>query len=372
MAGVQVGLNSLYYAVLTSDTPLGATYNSPVAIAGAINAKISPKSNTETLYCDDGPDETVTSLGEIDVEFEAKDIDLNTQAALLGHSVTGGVLVKKSTDTAPYVALGFKSKKSNGSYRYVWLYKGKFALQEQEYQTAEDKPKFQTPKIKGTFIKRTFDNAWQKIGDEDHPDWAVSTGINWFTAVDGAAPGPLTVTISPVDGASGVAADANLTWTFANAIQATDVTAANFILLKYEEIVKKSAGYGIQAMSELIRGIKSRMSALQSVMDEVRSIMGSGMDPNQRNSPSLVDKIKIGVVDITAAYSSLKNNLRGLDLQSALAGVAPLALGTVAANSTSNSSTTINKINITFNGGTADVGEQIYRTLLAKGVRFSG
>jgi phi13 family phage major tail protein len=80
MAGVQVGLNSLYYAVLTSDTPLAATYNSPVAIAGAINAKISPKSNTETLYCDDGPDETVTSLGEIDVEFETKDIDLNTQA----------------------------------------------------------------------------------------------------------------------------------------------------------------------------------------------------------------------------------------------------------------------------------------------------
>ena len=39
MAGVQVGLNSLYYAVLTSDTPLGATYNSPVAIAGAINER---------------------------------------------------------------------------------------------------------------------------------------------------------------------------------------------------------------------------------------------------------------------------------------------------------------------------------------------
>jgi len=47
------------------------------------------------------------------------------RSVLLGHSVTGGVLIKKSTDTAPYVALGFKSKKSNGSYRYVWLYKGK-------------------------------------------------------------------------------------------------------------------------------------------------------------------------------------------------------------------------------------------------------
>lgn len=231
MAGIQVGLNSLYYAILTSDAPSGVTYNNPVAIAGAINAKISPKSNTETLYCDDGPDETVTSLGEIDVEFEAKDIDLNTQAAILGHSVTGGVLTKKSTDTAPYVALGFKSKKSNGSYRYVWLYKGKFALQEQDFQTQEDKPKFQTPKIKGTFIKRSFDDAWQKLGDEDHPDWSASTGANWFTAVDGASPGVLTVSIVPADGALGVAVGSNLTWTFSNAIQVSDVNAANFLLL---------------------------------------------------------------------------------------------------------------------------------------------
>ncbi|OQA07888.1 MAG: hypothetical protein BWY65_01708 [Firmicutes bacterium ADurb.Bin373] len=141
---------------------------------------------------------------------------------------------------------------------------------------------------------------------------------------------------------------------------------------KYEEIVKKSAGYGIQAMSELIRGIRSRMSSLQSVMDEVRSIMGSGMDPNQRNSPSLVDKIKVGVADITAAYSTLKSNFNNLGLQSAIAGIAPVALGTVSSHTTSNTSTTVNRINITVNGGTADVGEQIYRTLLAKGVRFSG
>jgi len=141
---------------------------------------------------------------------------------------------------------------------------------------------------------------------------------------------------------------------------------------KYEEIVKKSSGYGIQAMSELIRGIRSRMSALQSVMDEVRSIMGSGMDPNQRNSPSLVDKIKIGVADMTAAYSTLKGNLSNLGLQSALIGAVPSALGPLTASTSSTSSTTVNRINITVNGGTADVGEEIYRTLLAKGVRFSG
>ena len=93
------------------------------------------------------------------------------------------------------------------------------------------------PKVKlwreVTKFKDKFGDKEQ--GDEDHPDWTASTGTNWFTAVDGAPPGPLTVTISPVDGSSGVAADANLTWTFANAIQATDVTAANFILLKADD-----------------------------------------------------------------------------------------------------------------------------------------
>ena len=141
---------------------------------------------------------------------------------------------------------------------------------------------------------------------------------------------------------------------------------------KYAEIVKKSAGYGIQAMSELIRGIRSRMSALQDAMDEVRSIMGSGMDPNQRNSPSLVDRIKTGVVDITAAYSTLKSNLSNLGLQSTLAGIAPAALGAVTGSTTNSNSTTVNRISITVNGGNSDAGEQIYRTLLAKGVRFSG
>ncbi|MDD4776023.1 MAG: hypothetical protein PHG75_05900, partial [Syntrophomonas sp.] len=141
---------------------------------------------------------------------------------------------------------------------------------------------------------------------------------------------------------------------------------------KYEEIVKKSAGYGIQAMSELIRGIRSRMNSLRDVMDEVRSIMGSGMDPNQRNSPSLVDKIKVGVDDITEAYSTLKGNLSNLGLQGALLGAAPSALSVLTANTSSTSSTIVNKIDITVNGGTSDAGEQIYRTLLAKGVRFSG
>jgi len=233
MAGVQVGLKNLYYAVLTKDDATGVSYLAPVKIAGAINAKISPKSNTEVLYADDGPDETATALGEIDVEFEAKDISLADQAALLGHSIVGGVMLKKATDAAPYVALGFMSKKSNGQYRYIWLTKGMFALPDQEYATGEDKPKFQTPKLKGTFVKRAYDDLWQRIADEDHPDYVASIGANWFNSVVGTADTtPPTVTVVPANNATNVAVGSAVNWTFSEAILASLVTDSNFFVVK--------------------------------------------------------------------------------------------------------------------------------------------
>ena len=179
---VQVGLKDLHYALLTADTSAAVTYASPVKIAGAISARISPAVNTATLYADDGPDEVISSLGEITVELQAKDIPLSVQAALLGHTIGDDkVMVKKANDTAPYVAIGFKSLKSNGKYRYIWLYKGKFQLQEQEYRTKEDTPEFQVPTLVGAFVKRIKDNKWQSIGDEDATGFTQAS--TWFNAV---------------------------------------------------------------------------------------------------------------------------------------------------------------------------------------------
>lgn len=188
MSGIQVGLRDIHYALLKSDDSTGVVYEKPEKIAGAINASVSPTTNSETLYADDGPAETATALGEITVELNVKDLPLEVQAALLGHKLENGVLLKSASDNTPYVALGFKSLKSNGAYRYVWLYKGKFGLPEQEFQTKEDTPAFQTPTISGTFIKREFDDLWQAMGDED--ETGFTAGSTWFTEVyDPAAAG---------------------------------------------------------------------------------------------------------------------------------------------------------------------------------------
>lgn len=233
MPGVQVGLRDLYYAILTKDDSTGVAYQTPVKIIGAINAKISPKSDTQTLYADDGPSESVTTLGEIEVEFEVKDLPLTVQAALLGHTISNGILIKDADDIAPYVALGFRSKKSNGKYRYIWLYKGRFETPDQEYKTTEDKPSFQTPKIKGTFVKRDYDGVWQAIGDEDEAGFTA--GNTWFNAVVNVSADTTPPTLSntvPANNATAVAVSTTVQWIFSEAISPDAVNASTFMVIK--------------------------------------------------------------------------------------------------------------------------------------------
>jgi phi13 family phage major tail protein len=180
---VKMGMKDLYYAKLTKDDATGVTYETPELISGSISAKISPKSDTQTLYADDGAFETTSQLSEITVEIEMADLPLTVQSEILGHTLTEGVLEAKVTDIAPYVAIGWRSLKSNGKYRYYWLLKGKFQIPDDESKTKEDKANFQTAKITGTFVARIFDGKWKLVGDEDESgfvatDWFSETKIN--------------------------------------------------------------------------------------------------------------------------------------------------------------------------------------------------
>lgn len=174
-----IGIENLVYAVLNDEKT--KTYEAPALISPAIKVKINPKSNSDTLYADNRAVETVSSMGEIQVEIETQDLPLEVQAVLLGHKLdtTTKVMCYEANDIAPYVATGFKIKKADGKYRYVWLLKGKFSEPEEEHATQEDKTKFHTPKLKGTFLTRE-DGKWKYTADEDS---GFTGGATWFDKV---------------------------------------------------------------------------------------------------------------------------------------------------------------------------------------------
>lgn len=234
--GVTIGLKNLVYAKLVDDPETGvATYEAPVGVRGIISANVNPNSSSATLFADDGPYETASTIGEISVELNVADLDLDTQAALLGHSITGGVLKRKSSDIPPWIAIGFKSLKTNGSYRYTWLAKGKFAVPEQANQSKTDSVEFQTPTITGSFVKRDCDDEWERHIDEDHVDYISSMGTNWFSNPYGGAADttePSLSSVVPAASATGVALNAVVTWTFNEALALSTLTTDNFAIVE--------------------------------------------------------------------------------------------------------------------------------------------
>jgi phi13 family phage major tail protein len=177
------GLEYLHYAKMSADTTSAATYATPKLIAGAINAKITPKVNSEVQWADNRVYAKASNLETVDVELEISEIPLDILCELLGHTMVNGVMISKSTDQAPEVAIGFVSQKKNKKKRFVWLYKGTFEIPTDENHTEEGKPKIASDKIRGTFVARNFDKAWRAIADEDAVNYTATIGNNWFTKV---------------------------------------------------------------------------------------------------------------------------------------------------------------------------------------------
>lgn len=236
--GTIIGLRNLVYAKLVDDPAYGtgtAIYEAPKPIAGAITANVNPNASNETLFADDGPYETAATIGQIALELNVADLPLEVQADLLGHTLAGGVLIRKAGDVPPWVAIGFKSLKSNGKYRYTWLAKGKFSLPEQNNETKGDSVNFQTPTIQGSFVKRECDDEWERHIDEDHPDFIPSMAANWFNNPYGglADTTPPSITnVTPADSATGVATTASVVWTFNEPLALTTVTTGNFMVIE--------------------------------------------------------------------------------------------------------------------------------------------
>ena len=76
------------------------------------------------VYSDDAVEDIITAFEGVYVEIEVNQLSLISRAKLQGSKVVKGVLIENKDDIAPMLALGFKSKRNSGKYRFVWLLKG--------------------------------------------------------------------------------------------------------------------------------------------------------------------------------------------------------------------------------------------------------
>lgn len=184
-----IGLDMLHYAKITEDAEGNESYGTPQKLAKAMSADLSVELAEATLYADDGAAEIVKEFKSGTLSLGVDDIGATVASDLTGATIDkNGVVISTGEDGGDPVAIGFRAKKSNGKYKYFWLYKVKFGIPATALATKGDSITFSTPTIEGTILRRNkVDGAnkhpWKAEVTESETGVAAATITNWYKEV---------------------------------------------------------------------------------------------------------------------------------------------------------------------------------------------
>ncbi len=184
-----IGLDMLHYAKITEDENGNESYGTPQKLAKAMSADLSMELAEATLYADDGAAEIVKEFKSGTLSLGVDDIGATVASDLTGATIDkNGVVISTGEDGGDPVAIGFRAKKSNGKYKYFWLYKVKFGIPATALATKGDSITFSTPTIEGTVLRRNkLDGAnkhpWKAEVTEGESGVAAATIANWYKDV---------------------------------------------------------------------------------------------------------------------------------------------------------------------------------------------
>lgn len=227
-----IGLDNVVIAELLSDDVNGVTYDTPIALKGAVNASVNPNSDVAVDYADNGPFFVMNNRGNTELSLELTNVDPAVLAKMLGQKRSGGITVETPMDSSPYFAMGFRvwvggtDENGNKIYEYMWLAKGKFSVPESGAETKKESVSFQHKNMTAQFVATIFVPNGQDSGTicthcRSDVDTSSTVIANWFNApVVSVASQSNTITVT-----SAAQANGKLTITFA-ATTATTIAEA--------------------------------------------------------------------------------------------------------------------------------------------------
>ena len=181
------GLKDLYVAEITEDSAENYTTSKPVRLMKAASVKTKLKYTNEPVYFDDVQDDSDNDFEEGTIEIEGDYLSRKIREMIRGHKNLGGMTVTNADDKAKDVAIGYRTKLTNGLYKFYWWYRVNFGEEEdEEAETIAKKGKRQNAKIKGTIIPRKKDRNIGVDADEmDLADAGSAKAIldEWFGQV---------------------------------------------------------------------------------------------------------------------------------------------------------------------------------------------
>lgn len=133
------GIEGLVYAKVTEDSTENFTTGEVKELAGTSELTRSTDSSSETHFYDNMPAVVIESTGADEVTASVSAIPLDVLADITGqyYDVATGMFVEGARQNN-YYAMGYRTKKTDGTEVLVWRLKGTFSIPESTHNTEDD------------------------------------------------------------------------------------------------------------------------------------------------------------------------------------------------------------------------------------------
>lgn len=133
------GIRGLVYAEVTKDDKDTITFGEVKELVPVAELSRTTETSSETKYYDNVPASVIDSTGSDEVTITGSAIPFDVLAEITGqiYDATLGMFVEGERE-AKYFAIGYITKKTDGSEVFVWRLKGKFNIPDSTHATEND------------------------------------------------------------------------------------------------------------------------------------------------------------------------------------------------------------------------------------------
>jgi len=227
------GVDSLYYAIMTSDLSGSVAYSAPIFLAETAKISVDPSTNIANFFGDNRLQEQAQIVGAGKISLDVNTISLAVVADILGHALDGsGGIVYNYADQPPFIAIFYRRQKAkSGQYRFIKILKCKFTEGKDEAESTGENLKLQNDTLEGSFFPRIYDGNWRKVKDTEEAGY-VDVSSTWFTNVDSSdVVAPTILSSIPANSATAVAIGVAPSIVFSEPLAPLTVTNASISIV---------------------------------------------------------------------------------------------------------------------------------------------
>lgn len=160
------GVDNLVYAKLISDSngaAGGLMYGDVKPLSPVAEIGRTTETSSESHYYDNKPMIVISSTGSDELSLTVAPLGIATLADITGYTFdeeTGTMIEGERKEE--YFALGYRTKGTDGKYRYVWRFKGRFNIPDETSATEDDGTTTNNTQLTWTGISTT--HTFEKTG----------------------------------------------------------------------------------------------------------------------------------------------------------------------------------------------------------------